>query len=269
MNAIVSNTAFATAMREDNTALGAGLIAAAIDANKAKNTRAILSPFEAGELDQGSVVKITEALRAALPTIEGETNEAYTLRFDPVRIAYVQGHMRKALNVKKETAILVFDMPAHKDGAETDKDGRTRRTLIQQAAYNNATVAWGRAIARAEIKTADKGKTGRKAKTPSGEGDAPKGDTPKDAPIAVEALHVPVCETIEAIEAHMTALAAHCTAFHDKNAKFFTGDKGMVYRDLLAAFAATVKKETLNVTIEGSLATNAVVTKSKGKGKGK
>jgi hypothetical protein len=262
MNAMVSNTAFATAMGE---ALVEG-IANASEATKRKVN--VLTPFEAGELDQGSVVKITEALRAALPTIEGETNEAYTLRFDPVRIAYVQGHMRKALNVKKETAVLVFDMPSHKDGAETDKDGRTRRTLVQQAAYNNATVAWGRAIARAEIKTADKGKTGRKARVP-GEGDAPKGEAIKDAPVTVEALHVPTCETIETIETHMAALAAHCTAFHDKNAKFFTGDKGMVYRDLLAAFAATVKKEQANVTIEGEVVPATVVTKPKGKGKGK
>lgn len=233
MNAIVTQVSI------DN----ATTIVDALNTITSTKAKKVLSPFEAGELEQSSVIKITEALRAALPAIVDETDDAYKLRFEPVRIEYMKGHMRKALNITSGTAGKVFDLLPYKEDGDD-----TRRDAVQQAAYNNAKVAFGRAIARANIKTGNAAKATKK----SGANTDPKEPATKDAPVALTKgeLHVPTCETLEAIAAHMALVAAHLAKFHDHNAKFFTGDKGMVYRDLIASFNAVVKKEATAVTID-------------------
>lgn len=237
-NQVVSLTSIASAMNEAKPTTST---------KPEKNTGStpkFLTPRQCGETDQAGSAKVTAGLIAALPDIKGETKEERKARFDAVRGEYVIGHMSKALKYTSEKAVAAHSKKDHKDNVESDE----RRTLAEQAAYKSANVAWGRALARADLKSAspNAGKQDRKARTPDASPETVKkaseqADALNEA--ARDAWAVPFLANIGEIEHEMMRIASYMVAMHKQNADKFTGDKGMVYRDLITGVTKDIQFE--------------------------
>lgn len=205
-----------------------------------------MTVFEAGRLDHRVSGRINETLRLALAKVDGESDARYAERFEAARRQYMSGFISSALSCPGARALAILDLKAYSDTGTKE----THRDMRQQAAYNAAKVAWGRALARAEIETVNKAKATRKPRMAGSTNSAAADETTDSAPITIQSAHVPTFKSMSDVSAYMMAMATHLDAVHSHNAKVFTGDHGMEYRELIALFAMTVKKEHNAITLD-------------------
>jgi hypothetical protein len=193
----------------------------------AKASTALVSIFAAVAGEFASREKTLAAVKARIDADAGKQEGA---RAD-VLAAYM---MRKVKDGSLTEGARLLGLKGYKDGDASD----LRRTAQQEKDYGAARTYWKQVLKDLGLATtATQGGARETSYTDS----AAKEAAAKDAPVTVDALHIPTCENMVQVAEFMALMSTTLVRFQKANAKIITGDAGSSVRESIADFVASVK----------------------------
>ena len=187
-----------------------------------KASNALVSIFAAVAGEFASREKTLAAVKARIDADGGKQEGA---RAD-VLAAYM---MRKVKGGSLAEGARLLGLKGYKDGDASD----LRRTAAQEKDYGAARTYWKQVLKDLGLAT---------TATQGGAREASNTDSAaKEAPVTVEALHIPTCENMAQINEFMRLMSTTLVRFQKANAKVITGDAGATVRESIANFVASVK----------------------------
>ena len=171
-----------------------------------------------------------KTLAAVKARIDADGGKQEGARAD-VLAAYM---MRKTKNGSLAEGARLLGLKGHKDGDASD----LRRTAQQEKDYAASRTYWKGVLMDLGLATTSPRGGARGA---SDTDSAAKEAAAKDAPVTVDALHIPTCENMAQVAEFMALMSTTLVRFQKANAKVITGDAGATVRESIANFVASVK----------------------------
>ena len=171
-----------------------------------------------------------KTLAAVKARIDADGGKQEGARAD-VLAAYM---MRKTKNGSLAEGARLLGLKGHKDGDASD----LRRTAQQEKDYAASRTYWKGVLMDLGLATTSPRGGARGA---SDTDSAAKEAAAKDAPVTVDALHIPTCENMAQVAEFMALMSTTLVRFQKANAKIITGDAGATVRESIANFVASVK----------------------------
>ena len=178
----------------------------------------------------GEFASREKTLAAVKARIDADGGKQEGARAD-VLAAYM---MRKTMNGSLAEGARLLGLKGYKDGDASD----LRRTAQQEKDYGAARTYWKQVLKDLGLATTA---TQGGAREASNTDSAAKEAAANDAPVTVEALHIPSCENMAQVAEFMRLMSTTLTRFQKANAKVITGDAGATVRESIANFVASVK----------------------------
>ena len=173
----------------------------------------------------GEFASREKTLAAVKARIDADGGKQEGARAD-VLAAYM---MRKTKNGSLAEGARLLGLKGYKDGDASD----LRRTAQQEKDYGAARTYWKQVLKDLGLAT---------TATQGGAREASNTDSAaKEAPVTVEALHIPTCENMAQVAEFMALMSTTLVRFQKANAKVITGDAGATVRESIANFVASVK----------------------------
>ena len=176
-----------------------------------------------------------KTLAAVKARIDADGGKQEGARAD-VLAAYM---MRKTKNGSLAEGARLLGLKGHKDGDASD----LRRTAQQEKDYAASRTYWkGVLMDLGLATTSPRGGARGASDTDSAAKEVSVEDAAaKDAPVTVDALHIPSCENMAQVAEFMALMSTTLVRFQKANAKIITGDAGATVRESIANFVASVK----------------------------
>ena len=178
----------------------------------------------------GEFASREKTLAAVKARIDADGGKQEGARAD-VLAAYM---MRKTMNGSLAEGARLLGLKGYKDGDASD----LRRTAQQEKDYGAARTYWKQVLKDLGLATTA---TQGGAREASNTDSAAKEAAANDAPVTVEALHIPSCENMAQVAEFMRLMSTTLVRFQKANAKVITGDAGATVRESIANFVASVK----------------------------